>query len=439
VVNVATHDLACDRVDVNEVARDRYAAYGCGRGAVYARVCEGQSCRWGRLRHGHEESVAAGSQPAAAPREILPAPAPQSREVTPAPAPNQREVMPAPAPNSAAPAAPDAASSAQAAPAAPAAPAASPAPAPQAAQQPLQSSQLTPGASDANAVVPVSQGYLSDPYQVTVPAQPIAQQVLYPPPAPLVETRPYPPARNHVWISGYWWWGPSNWVWVPGYWGPSYYGYSYVAGSWYWGGRYWNYSPGGWARPGTTVIVHRNFPSRPSTIATVRAFTPYRAGPGYAGVQRVSPSSVGYRPQGSPLYPSSQRGVVRSAPSGYGYGSSSYRGGPSSYSGSPGRVVTPNSPVRAPSGYDRSYRSPSYGSSGPVYRASPSYEGGGRSYGGGGRSYSSGSGGGGGRSYGGGGGGYGGGGGRSYGGGGGGGGGGRSMGSVRSGGGGGRR
>lgn len=417
VINVATHDLGCDRVDVSEVARDRYAAYGCGRGAVYARVCEGQSCRWGRLRHGHEESVAAGSQQApAAPREILPAPAPEQREVVPAPAPAQREILPAPAPSSAAPA------PAATAPAA-------------AAAQPVQDSQLAAGASDPNtAPVALSQGYLSDPYQATVPDQPLAQQVLYPPPAPLIETRPVAPVGNNVWIGGYWWWGPANWVWVPGYWSAPYYGYSYVAGGWYWGSGYWRYSPGGWARPGTTVIVHHGFHPRPSTSVTVRAFTPYRTVGGYNGAHRVVQSAPGgYRPSGSPLYPSQGRGVVRAAPSGYGYGSSSHYGRPSgSYSGSPGRVVSPGSTVRAPSSFGSSYRSaPShnYGSSsGPVYRATPSHEGG--------RSYSSGyNGGGGGRSYGGGGGG----GGRSYGGGGGGGGGGRSMGSVRVGGGGGHR
>jgi hypothetical protein len=60
---------------------------------------------------------------------------------------------------------------------------------------------------------------------------------MYPPPAPLVETRPYPPARNYAWINGYWWWGPSNWVWVPGYeWGPAWV-------SWRTGGNYVGWAP----------------------------------------------------------------------------------------------------------------------------------------------------------------------------------------------------
>jgi hypothetical protein len=415
VVSVATLDLGCDKVDVSEVAQDRYAAYGCGRGAVYARVCDGQSCRWGRLRHGHEESVAAGGQQLAppAPREVLPAPLPEQREVLPAPSP-QREVLPAPAPEGAAPSASDSASSAAQA----------------GTGQPLENSALQAGAADVP--VPLSQGSLSDPYQAQVPAQPLAQQVMYPPPAPLVETPPPPPQRSYVWIGGWWWWGPANWVWVPGYWGAPYYGYSYIGGSWYWGSGCWNYRPGGWARPGTTVIVHHGYPARPSTTVSVRAFTPHRAvHAGYVGGSSghrvVSAAPGGYRPHGSPLYPSAAgRTVVRAAPGSYGYGggSSSYRGAGSYHGGSPGRVVSPNSNVRAPQSFGDSYRAPSraYGSSGSVYRATPNSGGGGRSYGGssgssysggGGRSYSGG-GGGGGRSYSGGGGG--GGGGHSYGG-----------------------
>jgi hypothetical protein len=448
VVSVASHDLGCDQVDISEVAHDRYAAYGCGRGAVYARVCDGQSCRWGRLRHGHEDSVAQSQALQPERREILPAPTPEQRQVLPAPGPASEAPLPAPAPGSAAPAASDATGQAQSAPAAPL-----PAPA---AGQPLQNSALSAGATDvSNVPMPLSQGDLSDPYQTEVPAQPLAQQVMYPPPAPLVETRPPPPVRSHVWIGGYWWWGPANWVWVPGYWGAPYYGYSYIPGSWYWGRNCWNYAPGGWARHGTTVVVHRGYyPPRASNVVTVRAFTPHRAvHAGYAGGVHRSHAPAGFRPYNTPLYPS--RGVVRATPGGYGrgYGGATQYRGPSTYSGSGGvgRVVTPNSGVRAPASFGNSYRAPrSYGSSGSSYRSTPNSSGGGRSYsggsysgGGGGRSYSGGSysGGGGGRSYSGGSySGGGGGGGRSYSGGGGGGGG-RSMGSVRvsPGGGGGRR
>ena len=106
VHDVARHDLACPRVEVAEVTGERYAASGCGKGAVYARLCDDQGCRWGRLRHGHEANLsgvapAAGAEQPPA-REILPAPVPNKREVIAAPAPGtpEREVQPAPPPES---------------------------------------------------------------------------------------------------------------------------------------------------------------------------------------------------------------------------------------------------------------------------------------------------------------------------------------------------
>jgi hypothetical protein len=343
----------------------------------------------------------------------LPAPAPEQRTVIPAPAPNNPDAssaVPAPAaPGSAVPA-PDSAGAAQAA----------------AGAQPLQDSALQAGAlpadANANAPIPLSQGMLSDPYQAQVPAQPLAQTVLYPPPAPLVETRPYPPQRNYVWISGWWWWGPANWVWVPGYWSAPYYGYNYLPGSWYWSSGYWRYNTGGWCRPGSSVISYNHFSPRPSTTVSVRAFTPHRVvSVGPVASTRSVHSGGAFQPRSSPLYPSTHRSVQPSG--GYRYDSGGRYNAPSGGyqygSGGVGRVVSPNSAVRQPVGYGSSYGdshrvapSTTYRGVSPGYRSSDSYGGGGRSYSGGSstRSYDSGGsrsygGGGGGRSYGGGGGG----------------------------------
>lgn len=108
----AAHDLRCDEVKMVEIADGRYAAHGCGRGAVYARVCGPEGCHWGRLRHGHEEEMAlrglarpASKAPA---REVIPAPPPASREVLPAPDPAPG-APPSPAPSAPPDPVPDAA------------------------------------------------------------------------------------------------------------------------------------------------------------------------------------------------------------------------------------------------------------------------------------------------------------------------------------------
>jgi len=382
VVTVATHDLSCDRVDVSEVSQNKFAAYGCGRGAVYTQLCEGSECRWGRLRHGHESSIAAASQPPVAEsREILPAPA-EPRQVLPAPAPEQRQVIPAPPPAANAPGADTGAS-------------------------PLQ-----PGAAPAAAPVSLSDGDLSAPYQTQVPAQPTAQQTTEAPPVPLVETRPPLPYYNNVWISGYWWWGTgASWVWAPGYWCAPYYGYSYIPGGWYWRGGYWNYGPGGWARPGTTTIINRNFPPRASTVATTRSFTPHRVVRSATPMQgqRVGQAQGSFQPRGSPLMaPARVSRPDSTASRGASYGNKSRFG-----ADGVGRVVAPGSSARprsdfssrsyAPSysgssGGGRDFGRPSSGSSRGSFSSGGGYSGGGgRSSGGsgGGRSFGGGGGGGG--------------------------------------------
>jgi hypothetical protein len=379
VARVASHDLNCEHVEIAELADDRFAASGCGRGAVYAELCLESGCRWGRLRHGHEQNIAYGQPQPQGERQVLPAPPPAQREVLPAPQPQPREVIPAPPPSSSSSTSGGASSPSDAAgqPGAQAPTNVTPAPA---SAMPADS-PLQPGAAAAT----LPQGELSAPYETQVPLQPVAQQVTEAPPAPLVETRPPPPARNYVWISGWWWWGPgASWVWAPGYWGPSYYGYSYVPGSWYWSSGYWWYGPGGWARPGTTIIINRQLPPRASHTAVVRSFRPYRVGPSVqsGGVHRVVQAPRGgFAPRGSPLNTTPSTRVVRPAPSTGGrYYSPSYSGGAPSTSryGAPGvgRVVSPDSAVRPRS---------SYGSGGVAPR---SYSGGSSYSGGGGGSYS---------------------------------------------------
>jgi hypothetical protein len=302
ILSVARYDLGCAEVSAVKLPSGAYAASGCGRGAVYAYACDGGGCRYGRLRHGHESEVAgvtSGAAVAPAASAPQPAPAPALREVLPAPAPATapREVLPAPAPGAAADAAP--------------APAVA----------------LT---ADEQAVQPVpASGDLSQPYQAQVPLEQTAQRSAYPPPAPLVETRPPPPAPTYVWVGGYWWWGMSAWNWLPGYWSSPMYGYSYVPGGWYWSSGAWWYGPGGWARPGSRVIVQHVH--RPGPVATVRSYgggygghggntlragggAPVRIGGagsatvvrptqgGYGTGRAVAPAPSGFRPQSSPLY-----------------------------------------------------------------------------------------------------------------------------------------
>ncbi len=358
VVNIARADLACPSAEVTQIGGDRYGASGCGRGAVYTRLCDDAGCRWGRLRHGHETAIAGQLQPASA------APAPEEREVLAAPAPATREIIPAPPPGGAdAPplVAPVAAPDASAAPATPTAPGA-------------------PGAALAPAAtptpVPLSEGELSAPYDATVPERPQPQQTAYAPPQPLVDDRSPPPAPYYQWVGGYWSWGASGWVWLPGYWCAPVMGYSYMPGYWYWSSSYWWYWPGGWARPGTRTIVVQTAP-RPQRIVRVRGFTP-RSGGGTSGrasvasaapahgVGRASPMT-GFRPASSPLlhYPSpvnraASGGIARSTNIGRPIGSA---GGGASV----GHVVRPGAIGARPSRFATSR--PSSGPSPAVRRA----------------------------------------------------------------------
>ncbi|MET0341157.1 MAG: hypothetical protein ABW252_09150 [Polyangiales bacterium] len=275
----ARHDLQCEQVELSEAGRDRFAASGCGRGVLYAKSCGDKGCAWTRLPTGAEppppptsgsEQVSAAPAP---PREIIQAPPPAQREVIPAPPPadaQMRQVIPAPPPANG-----DAANGPQSDAAALQ---------PGDAQQPYAAQQT-----------PLEQGELSAPYQAEVPSTPTVMRSEYPPPAPLVETRPVPPQPSSVWVTGYWWWSTPAWVWAPGYWCAPRYGFNYVPGSWYWSTGAWWYGPGGWARPGSTLIVE-HVHSRPSRWTTTRSFRPYHhvTGYGYAPPSRVAPKSANY-------------------------------------------------------------------------------------------------------------------------------------------------
>ena len=314
VESVARTDLGCEQISVAEIAKNRYAASGCGRGGVYAQLCGGspERCTWVRLRGAEPpQAITTSSGGSAPPREIIQAPPPAPREIIQAPPPAPREIIQAPPPAPSAPAGPSSA-----------------APQDPSAQQAYSAQE-----------VPLSQGDLSQPYQAQVPLQPTAQQVAYPPPAPLEEQRPPPPAPSYQWVDGYWSWGnSSNWLWAPGYWTAPMYGYSYVPGSWYWANNYWWYGPGGWARPNSTYIAFR-VGARPYGHAYTRSFTPHytaTASPSRMGVGPAHPSysahapGAAFTPQGSPAYryPSSgasplrseRMGVMQAAPSSHPYG-----------------------------------------------------------------------------------------------------------------------
>lgn len=437
VTSVARTDLGCDQVQIAEIAKNRYAASGCGRGGVYAELCGGnEGCSWVRLRGSEQPTqptsggVVAAS---AAPREIIQAPPPAPREIIQAPppaSPAPREIIQAP------PSASQASTPGQAVEVAP-----NPAPlAPttDSNAQPVLTAPAQQGTQPLPAYAPqstpLSQGQLSDPYQAEVPLTPVAQRVEYPPPAPLIEVRPPPPAPTYIWVGGYWSWGMSNWLWAPGYWCAPRYGYSYIPGSWYWANNYWWYGPGGWARPGSTYIAFGLGP-RPYRHYHTRSFTPYyrdrvgqapggrigvtgyssnvgsasaplRTGPaparmtsGYAGAPSRS-----FTPQPSPMYryPSSvapSQRPMRVAPMQQGpasFGNSAGYSRSVQPSSAPRRFGNPSTPGSSP-GFRGTpmHMGPSFGggsvgpSRAPMMRGAPSGGGGGRgpaSIGGGGRS-----------------------------------------------------
>jgi hypothetical protein len=392
VANVARSDLACDQVQVSEVAENRFQASGCGKSGTYAQLCSGRHCSWVRVRsaaeaHASSGGIVPGYGTYGQPRQIVLAPPPQQAQ--------PREIVQAPPPDQGA---------AQAT-------ASTPAVSADAQEAPAQTQQpYTPQPT------PLAQGDLSQPYQAEVPAEPVAQRVEYPPPAPLMETRPPPPQPSYNWVHGYWWWNSANWLWAPGYWCAPRFGYSYVPSSWYFSSGYWWFGPGGWARPGSTLIVAGVGP-RPSRWVSSRSFTPSRIVTGPGG--RMGTGPVGGRrvfsPSPSPLYryptstaarmgrmgatsngPGPYRSDLQSRPSRM--GSSSSSAGPSRFGSSPSRFGGSSSPSTS-SGFG-SGRSSSDFRSAPMNRGSSgsgsSFGRGGNGFGGGGGFGRSGGGGGGG-------------------------------------------
>ena len=57
---VARGDLACDQVNVSEVADNRFQAVGCGRTGTYAQLCSGRHCSWVRVRSATEVQSSGG-------------------------------------------------------------------------------------------------------------------------------------------------------------------------------------------------------------------------------------------------------------------------------------------------------------------------------------------------------------------------------------------
>ncbi len=357
VASLARHDLGCPTAHVVPMPPGRYAASGCGLGAVYARVCDGTGCRWGRLRHGHEAALAAqtAAGKSSGVREVIPAPNPGPRNVMAAPSPAVREVLAAPPP-------PDT----QQAP-------------------PADTDGGSPPPTAAPAPVPLSQGAVSTPYEALVPERPVEQRSAAAPPQPLIDERPAAPP-NYQWVGGYWFWGATGWVWLPGYWSAPVIGYAYQPGYWYWSSSYWWYWPGGWSRPGATTVVYQTRP-RTQRVVRVRSFAPRPAGTAafdgsharasYPAAVRPSPSPSGFRPSSPTLlgYPTASReGSVRVA-------------SPGRPAASPiGRLVRPGAVPPRPSRFASS-RPSRGGSSGGDARASSArfqsrvgFTGGGRSF-----------------------------------------------------------
>jgi hypothetical protein len=69
-----------------------------------------------------------------------------------------------------------------------------------------------------------------------------------PPPEPVFQPRPPPPAGDTVWVAGYWHWTGMRYTWIPGHWERAPVGVAWRPPR-YWmrDGTYY-YEPGGWVR-----------------------------------------------------------------------------------------------------------------------------------------------------------------------------------------------
>ncbi len=75
-----------------------------------------------------------------------------------------------------------------------------------------------------------------------------------PPPAPLNERRPEPPAasgstaRATAWVPGYWHWTGMQYAWIPGHWDAAGQGTTWVGPKYFQQGGQYRYEAGSWAR-----------------------------------------------------------------------------------------------------------------------------------------------------------------------------------------------
>ncbi len=69
-----------------------------------------------------------------------------------------------------------------------------------------------------------------------------------PPPPLLVEVPGTPPARDAVWIPGFWTWSAGRWAWACGTWSAPWPGHAWVEGHWKRAGRGFTWTAGRWRR-----------------------------------------------------------------------------------------------------------------------------------------------------------------------------------------------
>jgi hypothetical protein len=82
-----------------------------------------------------------------------------------------------------------------------------------------------------------------------VDAAPPGVAVTGPPPAPMAEIRPLPPAGRMVWVAGYWHWTGMQYTWIPGHWEGERPGAAWRAPRYSLREGVYFYEPGGWAVP----------------------------------------------------------------------------------------------------------------------------------------------------------------------------------------------
>ena len=67
-------------------------------------------------------------------------------------------------------------------------------------------------------------------------------------PAEVIYTRPVAPSREHIWISGDWYWAGGRYQWREGHWERRREGYRWSDGHWQEARGGWRWVPGHWQR-----------------------------------------------------------------------------------------------------------------------------------------------------------------------------------------------